>query len=449
MPSLLVRNATMLVTMDDQRQEIPDGGFFAEDGVIRQVGPSETLPDDADEVINASGAIVVPGLVNTHHHLYQTLTRAYAQDAPLFGWLQTLYPVWARMTPGAIRTGTQTGIAELLLSGCTTTSDHLYLFPNGSRLDDSIEGAMELGIRFHATRGSMSIGESDGGLPPDSLVEREEAILKDSQRLVETYHDPSDGARLRVALAPCSPFSVSRDLMRETAVLARSLGVGLHTHLAENVEDILYSEEKFGLRPGAYAEELGWTGPDVWHAHCVQLNHDEISLFAHTGTGVAHCPCSNMRLGSGIAPVRQMVDAGVKVGLGVDGSASNDSGHLLAETRQAMLLQRVMLGAEGLKVREALELATLGGARVLNRQDIGALKPGLQADCAVFPLTGLAHAGAEIDPVAALLLCQPVNASTTIVGGDVLVRDGQLTRLDQQKLIERHKAHSIRLINGE
>ncbi len=439
----------MLVTMDDQRQEIPDGGFFAEDGVIRQVGPSETLPDDADEVINASGAIVVPGLVNTHHHLYQTLTRAYAQDAPLFGWLQTLYPVWARMTPGAIRTGTQTGIAELLLSGCTTTSDHLYLFPNGSRLDDSIEGAMELGIRFHATRGSMSIGESDGGLPPDSLVEREEAILKDSQRLVETYHDPSDGARLRVALAPCSPFSVSRDLMRETAVLARSLGVGLHTHLAENVEDILYSEEKFGLRPGAYAEELGWTGPDVWHAHCVQLNHDEISLFAHTGTGVAHCPCSNMRLGSGIAPVRQMVDAGVKVGLGVDGSASNDSGHLLAETRQAMLLQRVMLGAEGLKVREALELATLGGARVLNRQDIGALKPGLQADCAVFPLTGLAHAGAEIDPVAALLLCQPVNASTTIVGGDVLVRDGQLTRLDQQKLIERHKAHSIRLINGE
>lgn len=449
MTSLLVHNATMLVTMDETRREIPDGGFYAVDGVIRQVGPSKDLPREADERINASGAIVVPGLVNTHHHLYQTLTRAYAQDAPLFGWLQTLYPVWGRMTPDAIKTGTQTGIAELLLSGCTTTSDHLYLFPNGARLDDSIEGAMELGIRFHATRGSMSIGESDGGLPPDSLVEAEEDILKDSQRLVEAYHDPSDGARLRVALAPCSPFSVSRDLMRETAVLARSLGVGLHTHLAENVEDILYSEEKFGLRPGAYADELGWTGPDVWHAHCVQLDHSEINLFAHSGTGVAHCPCSNMRLGSGIAPVRQMVDAGVKVGLGVDGSASNDSGHLLAETRQALLLQRVKLGAEGLKVREALELATLGGARVLNRQDIGALRPGLQADCAVFPLTGLAHAGAEIDPVAALLLCQPVNASTTIVGGDVLVREGHLTRLDQGRLIERHKRHAIGLINGE
>ncbi|MCZ4280263.1 8-oxoguanine deaminase [Kiloniella laminariae] len=447
MKTLLIKNARVLVTMDQERRELKEGALYAVDGVITAVGNSGELPQDADRVLDLSGHIVLPGLVNTHHHLYQTLTRTFAQDEPLFPWLQSLYPVWSHLTPEAIKVSAQVGIAELLLSGCTTTSDHLYLFPNGSRLDDSIEGAMEMGIRFHATRGSMSIGESDGGLPPDSLVENEKAILKDSQRLIETYHDGADGSRIRIALAPCSPFSVSRDLMRESALLARSYGVGLHTHLAENVEDILYSQEKFGLRPGDYAEELGWVGNDVWHAHCVQLNPDEISLFARTGTGVAHCPCSNMRLGSGIAPVREMYDAGVKVGLGVDGSASNDSSHLLAEARQSMLLQRVKHGARGLKVREAIEIATLGGAKVLNRSDVGVLAPGYQADFAAFKLDELYHSGAELDPVAGLLLCHPVNANYTAVGGELLVSEGRITRLDLQPLLRRHRNIAIDLAN--
>ena len=449
MPSLLVKNARVLVTMDDAGREIPDGGLYALDGRMVAAGPSTDLPDSADEVLDLAGHVVLPGLVNTHHHLFQTLTRAWAQDRPLFGWLQTLYPAWARLTPAAIATATRTGIAELLLSGCTTTSDHLYLFPNGSQLDDSIEAALEMGIRFHATRGSMSISESLGGLPPDGLVEPEQDILADSQRLIEAYHDPSDGARLRIALAPCSPFTVSRDLMRETAALARSTGVGLHTHLAENLEDVRYSEATYGQRPGAYAEELGWIGPDVWHAHCVQLDDAEIDRFAESGTGVAHCPCSNMRLGSGIAPLRALLDRGVSVGLGVDGSASNDAGHLLAEARQALLLQRVQLGATGLKVREALALATRGGARVLNRNDIGALVPGAQADFAAFPVDGLEHAGAEADPVAALLLCQPVGAAYTAVSGEILVREGRLVRQELPVLLEQHRAAAVALITAD
>ncbi|WP_419904536.1 8-oxoguanine deaminase [Kiloniella sp.] len=447
MKTLLIKNARVLVTMDENRRELKEGALYAVDGVIKAVGSVSDLPQDADTVLDLRDHIVLPGLVNTHHHLYQSLTRTFAQDEPLFPWLQSLYPVWSHLTPDAIKVSAQVGIAELLLSGCTTTSDHLYLFPNGSRLDDSIEGAMEMGIRFHATRGSMSYGESDGGLPPDSVVEKEDAILKDSQRLIETYHDASEGSRLRIALAPCSPFSVSRDLMRESAILARSMGVGLHTHLAENVEDVLYSKEKFGLTPGQYAEELGWTGDDVWHAHCVQLNSDEISLFARTGTGVAHCPCSNMRLGSGIAPVREMYDAGVKVGLGVDGSASNDSGHLLAEARQAMLLQRVKLGARGMKIREAIEIATVGGAKVLNRSDVGVLAPGYQADFAAFKLDALYHSGAELDPVAGLMLCTPANANYTVVGGELLVSEGKITRLDMQPLLQRHRNIAIDLAN--
>ncbi|MFD2205413.1 8-oxoguanine deaminase [Kiloniella antarctica] len=447
MKTLLIKNARVLVTMDENRRELKEGALYAVDGVIKAVGSINDLPQDADTVLDLRDHIVLPGLVNTHHHLYQSLTRTFAQDEPLFPWLKSLYPVWSHLTPEAIKVSAQVGIAELLLSGCTTTSDHLYLFPNGSRLDDSIEGAMEMGIRFHATRGSMSFGESDGGLPPDSLVEKEDDILKDSQRLIETYHDASEGSRLRIALAPCSPFSVSRDLMRESAILARSMGVGLHTHLAENVEDVLYSQEKFGLTPGQYAEELGWVGDDVWHAHCVQLNPDEISLFARTGTGVAHCPCSNMRLGSGIAPVREMYDAGVKVGLGVDGSASNDSGHLLAEARQAMLLQRVKLGARGMKIREAIEIATVGGAKVLNRSDIGILAPGYQADFAAFKLDPLHHSGAELDPVAGLMLCTPANANYTVVGGELLVSEGKITRLDMQPLLQRHRNIAIDLAN--
>ena len=447
MTTLLAKNANVLVTMDDQRREIVAGGLFARDGVIKQVGPSQDLPPTADEVLDLSGMVTTPGLVNTHHHLYQNLTRAVpkAQDALLFGWLQTLYPIWAKMTPDDIHVSALLGLAEMALTGCTLSSDHLYMFPNGTRLDDEIAAAQEIGVRFHATRGAMSIGESDGGLPPDSLVETEARILEDMIRVVDRFHDSKDGAMTRVALAPCSPFSVSRDLMRETALLARDKMVMLHTHLAENDEDIRYSEEQFGCRPGQYAEELGWTGNDVWHAHCVKLDHDEIDLFARSGTGVAHCPCSNMRLGSGIAPVRRMRDQGVTVGLGVDGSASNDSGHLLNEARQAMLLQRVNLGADAMSAREALEIATLGGAQTLGRTDIGALKVGMRADFACYSLDTIELAGSW-DPVAALVLCGPTQATHTYVDGKAVVKDGQPASLDLSSLIQRHKQATERLI---
>ncbi len=451
MATLLARNATLLATFGPENDEISDGGLFIRDGVIEAVGRSAELPETADRVIDLRGHVVIPGLINTHHHLYQTLTRVIpaAQDALLFDWLKTLYPLWGRLTPGALKTATQTGIAELLLSGCTATSDHLYLFPNGVRLDDSIEAALETGIRFHATRGSMSIGESKGGLPPDFLVEEEAEILRDSQRLIETYHDPADFARIQVGLAPCSPFSVSRDLMRETAVMARSYGVRLHTHLAENAQDVVYSQESFGQRPGAYAEELGWVGEDVWHAHCVQLDESEIRLFAKTGTAVAHCPCSNMRLGSGIAPLRRMLDSGVPVGLGVDGSASNDGGDLLGEARQAMLLQRVREGAAGMTAREALKVATLGGARALGRKDLGYLAPGMAADFAAFSTDTATMAGAGSDPLAALVFCGPHRARYTVVGGDVLVDQGKITSLDLPNLLSDHRTAAANLLRDE
>lgn len=378
MPSLLVKNAAHLLPQKMGLSDLTDAGLYAEGGVILAVGPSSELPSTADEVVDATGCVVTPGLVNTHHHLYQNLTRVVPAgvDASLFGWLQALYPIWARMSPEHIRVSTQIGLAELALSGATCVADHLYLFPNGARLDDEIEGAKTTGVRLHATRGAMSIGESDGGLPPDALVEREDDILNDCIRVIDAHHDAKPGAMIRVGVAPCSPFSVSRELMRDAALLARDKGVMMHTHLAENDEDIAYSLEEFGCRPGQYAEELGWTGPDVWHAHCVKLDAKEIDLFARTGTGVAHCPCSNCRLGSGIAPIRAMRDAGVKVGLGVDGSASNDAADLLAEARQALLLQRVNLGVSGMKTREALWIATKGGADVLGRDDLGSLEVG-------------------------------------------------------------------------
>jgi len=383
--TLLIRNAAMLVTMDDVSRELRGCGLFARDGVIEAVGSGETLPKTADDVLDLSNHIVIPGLVNTHHHLYQNLTRVVpaGQDQALFGWLKALYPIWAKMGPEHIRVSALVGLAELALSGCTTASDHLYMFPNGARLDDEIEAAREIGIRFTATRGSMSIGESAGGLPPDSVVEKPDAILRDCERVVAAYHDASPHSMLRIALAPCSPFSVSRELMRDTAEMARRLKIGLHTHLAENAEDIAYSLEKFGMRPGQYAEEAGWTGEHVWHAHCCALDDAEIALFGRTGTGVAHCPTSNMRLGSGIAPIRKMLGAGVPVGLGVDGSASNDCGDLMGEVRMAMLLQRVGSGAGALTAREALRIATRGGARVLGRADeIGQLAVGYAADFA-------------------------------------------------------------------
>jgi 8-oxoguanine deaminase len=448
--TVLFKNALVVATMDDARREIRDASVLVEGHRIKAVGPTLDLPQTADDVINVSGHVVVPGLINTHHHMYQSLTRAVpaAQNASLFGWLKALYPIWARLTPEMIRVSTQTAMAELLLSGCTTSSDHLYLYPNGSRLDDSIEAAAEIGMRFHAARGAMSVGESKGGLPPDSVVEDERSILKDMQRLAETYHDASECSMCRVVLAPCSPFSVSKDLMRESAVLARQLGVSLHTHLAENDDDVAYSLEKFGCTPAQYAEDLGWTGHDVWHAHCVKLDDDGISRFARTGTGVAHCPCSNMRLASGIAPIGQMRRAGVSVGLGVDGSASNDGAHMMGEARAAMLLQRVGFGPAAMTAREALEIATLGGAKVLNRSDVGALKPGMAADVAVFDMRGIAYAGALHDPVAALVFCAPPRAAYTMVNGKIVVCDGRLTTVDQRALTARHNSLAEILVNG-
>lgn len=427
MAETLIRGADFLITMDDTRQELAGADLLLRDGVIAEVGQGLLT---SGEIVEAKGCVVTPGLVNTHHHLYQSMTRAVpgAQDALLFGWLQRLYPIWARMGPEHMFVSAQIGLAELALSGCSLSSDHLYLYPNGARLEDTIHAAAELGLRFHPTRGSMSIGESDGGLPPDALVEREAAILEDCIRVVDVFHDPAEGSMCRVGLAPCSPFSVSRELMRDTALLARDKGVMLHTHLAENAEDVAYSLEKFGCRPGEYAESLGWLGDDVWHAHCVQLDGAEIDLFARTRTGVAHCPCSNCRLGSGIAPVRAMLDAGVPLGLGVDGSASNDSGNLAAEARQAMLLQRVARGADAMSPRAALELATRGGADVLGRPDCGRLMPGKRADVAIWDVSGVQSAGSW-DP-AALLLAGPTTVRDLFVEGRQVVRDGQITTID-------------------
>jgi cytosine/adenosine deaminase-related metal-dependent hydrolase len=462
MATLLIRNARLLVTMDAQRREIEGGGVFVRDGVIEAVGPSAELPracaDEADEVIDARDQVVIPGLVNTHHHMYQTLTRVIrpAQDCQLFTWLQTLYPIWAGLTPEMVQVSTQTAMAELLLSGCTTSSDHLYVFPNGVTLEHSIEAAAQIGMRFHAARGSMSVGQSQGGLPPDSVVEGEPAILKDTQRLIERWHDPKRFAMQRIVVAPCSPFSVSRELMRDAALLARSFGaahgVSLHTHLAENDNDIAYTREKFHCTPAEYAEQLGWVGPDVWHAHCVKLDAAGIDLFARTGTGVAHCPGSNMRLASGTAPVRAMRDAGVPVSIAVDGAASNDSGHMLGEARLAMLLQRVahgpVRGPAALTAREVLEIATLGGARVLGRDDIGALAPGMAADIVGIPLDEVGLAGAHHDPLAALLFCHVPRVEWSVVNGKVVVRDGQLATLELPRLIERHNRLAAQLADA-
>ena len=442
MGEVLIRGARAVVTMDPARQEIAGGDVLIRDGVIAAVGVGLVT---SGQVVDAAGCVITPGLVNTHHHLYQTLTRAVpgGQDALLFGWLKTLYPIWARFGPEEMFVSAQIGLAELALSGCSMTSDHLYLFPNGSRLDDTIAAASEVGLRFHPTRGAMSIGESAGGLPPDNLVESEQAVLSDMVRVVDSFHDPNPGAMVRVGLAPCSPFSVTRDLMRESAILARDKGVMLHTHLAENDEDIAYSLAKFGCRPGQYAEDLGWTGEDVWHAHCVKLDAGEISLFARSGTGVAHCPCSNCRLGSGIAPVRAMRDAGVSVGLGVDGSASNDAGNLVAEARMALLLQRVARGADAMSAREALEIATLGGARVLGRDDVGALEVGKRADIAIWDVSGIEAAGSW-DSVA-FLLAGPCRVRDLFVEGRPVVSGGQIVTLDLPRVVERANVLARRL----
>ncbi len=461
MPTLLVKNAQVLVTMDNHRHEIENGGIFIKDGFIEAVGKSDQLPSKADQILDLKGHIVLPGLVNTHHHFYQTLTRVVpdAQDANLFNWLKTLYPIWARMRPEDIRISTQTALAELALSGCTTASDHLYLFPNGSKLDDEIEAALEIGVRLHASRGSMSLGESKGGLPPDSVVEDEDQILKDSLRLIEAYHDSQPGSMTQIVLAPCSPFSVTGDLMRESAALARQYGVQLHTHLAETEDEVDFTIQKFGKRPVAYMEEVDWIGPDVWFAHSVYLDKGEIGIYAEHGCGVAHCPSSNMRLASGAAPILDMLAAGVNVGLGVDGSASNDGSHLLEETRQAMLLSRLRAGIMGasrsgksdqkiMTARGALELATIGGAEVLGRSDIGSLEPGKAADFTAINLNRIDYAGALHDPVAAVVFCAPVKVDYTVVGGKFVVKDGQLTSLDLPVQIEKHNQAAARLLNN-
>jgi 8-oxoguanine deaminase len=448
MPSLLVKNAVLVATMDSEGREWPGGGLFAEDGVIRAVGPMDSLPATADETVDASGMVVLPGLVNTHHHFFQTLTRAVpaAQDADLFTWLQTLYPIWARLTPEAIAVSTKVALAELLLSGCTTTSDHTYIWPNGARLDDQIEAARELGVRFHAARGSMSVGESAGGLPPDSVVEDEAAILHDCRRLIETYHDPNRYAMLRIVLAPCSPFSVSPDLMRESVALARAYSVHSHTHLAETRDEADYCTAHFGRTPVELIEDLGWTGADVWHAHLVHPTLDEIDRLGANRTGAAHCPTSNMRLGSGVARVGEWLRAGLRVGLGVDGSASNDGSHLLAEARQALLLQRVGGDPAAMGARRALRLATHGGAAVLGRDDVGALVPGMAADLIGVRVDTLPFAGGAIhDPLAALLFCAPATVDLSVVNGHVRVRGGQIVDLDLPWLVARHNeiAHEL------
>jgi len=478
MRTLLIQNARCIATFDESRpqaeRELRDASILIQGNTIAAIGPTAELAPTADEVINARGHLVTPGLINTHHHMYQSLTRAIpeVQNAELFGWLRGLYPIWAGLTPEMVQVSTQIAMAELLLSGCTTSSDHLYIYPNGVRLDDSIEAAQAIGMRFVASRGSMSVGQSQGGLPPDAVVENEDAILKDTQRLIETWHDPRHGAMVNVAVAPCSPFSVSQDLMRQSALLARSYGVRLHTHLAENDHDLAYSREKFNCTPTQYAQDLGWLGHDVWHAHCVKLDEDGIRLFAATRTGVAHCPCSNMRLGSGIAPIRKMLDAGVPIGLGVDGSASNDAAHMVNEARQALLLARVGralqpaetrrladgsqrtffgcdLGPAEMTARDALTLATRGGAQVLGRPDIGHLAVGMCADLALFDLETLAFAGGAVhDPVGALMLCASPQAAYTVVNGRVVVRQGQLCTLELGPLIERHNRLARQLTNA-
>lgn len=451
--TLLVRNAARIETFDDAGASFENASVLVRGNVIEAIGPADELPQTADRVVDARGSIVIPGLVNTHHHFYQTLTRNVpgTQDAKLFDWLVTLYPIWARMDADAIRSATAVALAELLKSGCTTAFDHTYMWPNGARVDDQIDIAAQMGMRFHASRGSMSVGRSQGGLPPDSVVEDEDAILRDCERVIDAYHDASRFAMTRIVLAPCSPFSVSTDLMRESAALARAKGVHLHTHLAETLDEEAFCIERFGRRPVELAEDLGWVGSDVWHAHMVHPNADECARLGATRTGVAHCPSSNMRLASGIAPIGAMLRAGVRVGLGVDGSASNDHSHLLDETRQAMLLQRVGTGdPAALTARSALHLATRGGAGVLGRDDIGYLASGMAADMVGFRLDTLDMAGGAVhDPLAALVFCRPPDTDFAIVNGQLKREHAEFIDLDIDALIAKHNAIAKNLLSSE
>ncbi len=441
--TLLLRHATLVATFDDASREIPDGAVLLRGNVIEAVGPTAEVTAAADEVVDARGLVLLPGLVCTHHHFYQTLTRnlPVAQNSGLFDWLVAHYPIWARLTPEAVRASTATAIAELLLSGCTTAADHGYIWPNGARVDEQIAVARAMGIRFHASRGSMSRGRSQGGLPPDEAVENEDDVLRDSERVIREHHDPARFAMTRVVLAPCSPFSVTPDLMRASAELARRWdGVHLHTHLCETVDEEEYCLRQYGARPVAFAESLGWTGSDVWFAHAIFMAREEFARLGASRTGVAHCPTSNMRLGSGIAPVLAQCDAGMRVGLGVDGSASNDGSHMLDEARHAMLLQRVARGAGAMSAREALRIATRGGAAVLGRDDVGALVPGMAADVIGVRVDGLVTAGGSVhDPLASLVFCRIGSVDLSIVDGRVRVRDGRLVGVDMPALLAAHE----------
>ena len=453
MRSLLINNAQIIATMDGKSHkstgtELSNFSIYSENGIIKKIFSGHIKDIEADLTIDASNHIVIPGLINTHHHMFQTLTKAVkpAQNTSLFDWLKALYPIWINIKPEHIQSAVSIALAEMIISGCTTTSDHLYIFPNGVQLEDTIEISNKVGIRFHATRGSMSIGVSKGGLPPDDLIEDEDIILKDSQRVIEKWNDPHHNSMLRIALAPCSPFSVSKDLMKNTAHLAREFKVGLHTHLAENNEDIIYSKEKFGMLPGEYAESLGWTGKDVWHAHCVKLNSEEIDLFSKTNTSISHCPCSNMRLGSGIIPLKKIMDKNISVGLGVDGSASNDSGNLLNEARLALYLQRVKNGGNTLNARQALWIGTAGGSATLNRKDIGVIKEGNSADFAIYDLSSLEFAGAVDDPLAALVFCGPFRTRWTICNGKIISEKSWVKNFDLPDTIEKHNKFSKSLL---
>ena len=446
MTTLLLRHAIVVVTMDEKRREIEDGAILVEGNVIQAVGRTSEVPPVADRVMDMTGKIVLPGLVNTHHHLFQTLTRCLpaAQDVPLFSWLQTLYPVWAKLTPEAVYVSALVGLGELLLTGCTTAVDQLYLFPNGVTLDDEIRAARELGVRFHPCRGSMSLGESEGGLPPDDLVEDEGAILADCRRVIEAFHDPGRYSMCRIMVAPCSPFSVTPQLLVSSRDLARQYGVHCHTHVAETLEEEAYCLEQHGRRPVEYLADLGWLGDDVSYAHGVHLTEQEMQLFAETGTGIAHCPTSNMRLGSGIAPVKRMLELGVKVGLAVDGSASNDSSHMLNEARTALLLQRVRHGPTALSARQVLEMATLGGAALLGRDDIGSLAPGKAADLIAVDAQRVEYAGSG-DLVAALVFCGPAKVDVNIIDGRIRVEDGRLTGIDIEEVMRQHNELAARI----
>ena len=470
MKTLLAKNAEILVTMDAERRELKNAGIYVEDGVIKQVGPMSELPQTADSVIDLAGQIVLPGFVNCHHHLNQTLTRNLpaAQNNNLFPWLRAHYRIWARTTPEASRLSVLIGLGELALTGCTTVFDHSYIFKSGNSVDCLIDAAKEIGVRFHCSRGSMSLGESKGGLPPDDCVEDEAFILKDTQRAIETYHDASHGAMTRIVVAPCSPFSVTPSLLKESAALARQYGVGLHTHLCETFDEERYTLNNFNMRPVEWMETVDWLGNEVWFAHAIHVDDDEVRAFAQCGCGAAHCPSSNMRLGSGIAPIKKYMEAGVKVGLGVDGSASNDSSNMMLEVRTAFLLARLKMGLlppegpskymnlsqshpkrghEWMTAREALELATLGGAKVLGRDDIGSIEPGKCADFFSMNLHTIDFAGALHDPVAAVVFCAPQKAHYTVINGRVVVDQGNITTVDMGPVIEQHNRCSFNLAN--